>query len=122
MPWSADTICRRRYHKHVFRESLGSPERKKLKIYLSRSKPEVNLLCSGLGSIRPVDDVAKRNMSEKSHEGDGKVRNALVPADVDTEITTDRARGGVDGVGGANDSAATLDNIGSLPHHCDNGT
>ena len=59
-------------------------------------EPQGNLLLSALDGIRAVADVS---------------------ADVNGEVTTDGAWGGCEWVGGAENGAASLDNVTALPDH-----
>ena len=68
---------------------------------LLRGEPESNLGLGALDGVRTVADVA---------------------ADVDAEVTTDGARGGVSGVGGTEHDAASLDGVEAFPDHAADGT
>ncbi len=63
-------------------------------------EPQSDLGLSGLDGIRAVAHVA---------------------AHLHAQVTTDGTRGRVGWVGGAQQGAAHLDHIGSLPHHADHG-
>ena len=70
----------------------------------------------------PLLDALREPQSDLGLCGlDGIGAVAHVAADLDTQVTTDGAGGGVSGVGGAEQGAAHGDHVGALPDHAHDG-